>query len=364
MTTTSQPVTALPGRLGNPAGDLRSDPRADPRMVAALAPFGLDTAGEAPPVDAGSPRAAQLEFLAAAETGFEGLFAALGEGLPPVEGVTRSTETITAADGHEITLFISRPTTATGPLPGILHIHGGGMVILQAAGPAYVRLRDELAATGMVVVGVEYRNGAGVLGDHPFPAGLDDCTAALLWMHEHRAELGISSIVPTGESGGANLALATTLKAKRDGHLDLVAGTYAMVPYVSGLYAGSEDEKRARLPSMVENDEYFISCASLAVMAEVYDPGAANARNPLAWPYHAADDDLRGLPPHVISVCELDPLRDEGLAYYRKLLAAGVDATGRMVLGVVHAGDVIFRGAMPDVYAATVADVHRFASRF
>jgi acetyl esterase/lipase len=102
----------------------------------------------------------------------------------------------------------------------------------------------------------------------------------------------------------------------------------------------------------------------MGVMAEVYDPGAANARNPLAWPYFATDDDLRGLPPHVISVCELDPLRDEGLAYHRKLLAAGVDSTGRMVLGVVHAGDIIFRGALPDVYAATVEDVHRFASRF
>jgi acetyl esterase len=364
MTTTSQPVPALPGRLGNPAADLRADPRADPRMVAALAPFGLDTAGEAPPVDAGSPREAQLEYIAAAETGFEGLFAALTQDLPPVEGVTRSTETITAPGGHEITLFVSRPTGATGPLPGILHIHGGGMVILQAAGPAYVRVRDALAATGMVVVGVEYRNGGGALGTHPFPAGLDDCTTALQWMHEHRDELGISSIVLAGESGGANLALATTLKAKRDGHLDLVDGTYAMVPYVSGLYGRSDEDKLAELPSMVENEGYFLTCASMAVMAEVYDPGAANARNPLAWPHFATDDDLRGLPPHVISVCELDPLRDEGLAYYRKLLAAGVDTTGRTVLGVVHAGDIIFQGALPDVFAATVADVHRFASRF
>jgi acetyl esterase len=100
MTTTSQPTTPLPGRLGNPATDLRSDPRADPRMVATLAPFGLDTAAEAPPVDARSPREAQLAYLAEAETGFEGLFAALTEGLPPTEGVTRTTDTITAPGGH------------------------------------------------------------------------------------------------------------------------------------------------------------------------------------------------------------------------------------------------------------------------
>ena len=78
-------------------------------------------------------------------------------------------------DGNDITLYIHRPTGANGALPGLLHLHGGGMVILEAAGPSYVRWRDELAATGLVVVGVEFRNGAGKLGPYPFPAGLDDC---------------------------------------------------------------------------------------------------------------------------------------------------------------------------------------------
>ena len=55
-------------------------------------------------------------------------------------------------------------------------------------------------------------------------------------------------------------------------------------------------------------------------LAKIYDPSGANATNPLAWPYHATVEDLEGLPPHVVSVNELDPLRDEGLAYFRKLL--------------------------------------------
>jgi acetyl esterase/lipase len=363
MTTTSDAkVTSAPGRLGDPDRDLRSDPRSDPRMVAALAPFGLDTNGEAPPVTPQHPREEQLAFVAASEEGFEGLFAALFTGLPPLDGVTRTTEVIKGVDGNDIALYISRPTDASGPLPGVLHIHGGGMVILQGAGPAYVRIRDEIAALGTVVVGVEYRNGGGALGVHPFPAGLDDCTTALQWVHEHRADLGISSLTVAGESGGANLTLATTLRAKREGHLDLIDGVYAMVPYISGLYGRSEAERLAELPSLVENDGYFIACANTAVLAEVYDPGAANATDPLCWPYFATDEDLAGLPPHVISVCELDPLRDEGLAYHRKLLKAGVESTGRTVLGVCHAGDVIFRAAMPDVFAATIADVHRFAA--
>jgi acetyl esterase len=362
MTTTSQTVQ-LPGRLGNPALDLRSDPRSDPRMIAELAPFGLDTEGEPPPVNSRSPRAAQLEFLAGAETGFEAVFAALLAGLPPVEGVTSSTETIKGVDGHDIALYISRPTGSTGPLPCVLHVHGGGMVILQASSPEYVRLRAELAATGLVVVGVEYRNGAGVLGSHPFPAGLDDCTSALQWLHAHRNDLGVTSVVVAGESGGANLTLATTLRAKRDGHLNMIDGVYAMVPYISGIYARSEAERAAELPSLVENDGYFISSALMEIMVEVYDPGAANATSPLCWPFHATEADLTGLPPHTVTVCELDPLRDEGLAYHRKLLKADVDSTGRMILAACHAGDVIFRRAMPDLYAATVHDVQRFAAR-
>jgi acetyl esterase/lipase len=351
-----------PGRLGDHHLELRTDPRSDPRMVAALAPFGLDGAGAPPPVDRHSPRTAQLAYLAEAEVGFEAVFAALMQDLPPVEGVEHSTETFTGPGGTPITLFVSRPAGAPGPLPGVLHVHGGGMVILSAAGPAYVRIRDEIAATGVVVVGVEYRNGAGALGAHPFPAGLDDCTAALRWVHEHRARLGISTLTLVGESGGANLAVATALRAKQEGHLDLVDGVYAMVPYVSGLYGGTEAERQRALPSLVENDGYFISCALMDVMAAVYDPGARHATDPLAWPYHASVDEVAGLPPHVVSVCEVDPLRDEGIAYYETLRRAGVPAVLRIVPGTCHAGDLLFRAAMPEVFAATMADVHRFVS--
>ena len=214
----------LPGRLGDPERTLGTDPRADPRLVATLVALGLDGHTEPPPVSARSPRAEQLEFAAAAEAGFEMLFGALYEGLAPLEGVETETRTIAGVDGNEISLYVHRPATADGPLPGVFHIHGGGMVILEAAGAAYCRWRDELAATGMVVVGVEYRNGAGKHGVHPFPAGLDDCVTALRWVLDHRDELGLSAVVVSGESGGGNLALGTALRAKREGWIDRVAG--------------------------------------------------------------------------------------------------------------------------------------------
>jgi acetyl esterase/lipase len=98
-------------------------------------------------------------------------------------------------------------------------------------------------------------------------------------------------------------------------------------------------------------------------MGRLYDPLAAHSDEALCWPQRASDADLAGLPAHVISVNELDPLRDEGLSYQRRLLRNGVSAVGRMVAGTVHAGDVFFAAAMPDVYAATIRDVRGFAGQ-
>jgi acetyl esterase/lipase len=63
----------------------------------------------------------------------------------------------------------------------------------------------------------------------------------------------------------------------------------------------------------------------------------------------------------VISVNELDPMRDEGLDYYRRLVRAGVPAVGRIVAGTCHGGDMLFAGVMPDVFAASVRDLSGFA---
>ena len=347
---------ALPGRLGSPEMILRDEPRVDPRLVAALAPFELDGAAQPAPFGDDAPLEAKLAFCTAAEEGFEGLFVAMAADIPVVEGVESHTETIIGVDGNEIKLYVHRPSGGDGPLPGILHIHGGGMTILAGAGPIYVRWRDSLAATGMVVVGVEFRNAAGALGPHPFPAGLNDCASALQWMSDNKERLGVSKIIVSGESGGGNLTLATTLKAKQDGRLAQIAGVYAQCPYISNDYAN----KTSGLPSLFENDTYFLNCAMMGVLSSVYD--GVGSTNPLAWPYHATVADLEGLPPHVISVNELDPLRDEGLAYYRKLMAAGVCVVSRTVNGTTHGGDVMFQAALPDVCAATIRDIHRFAN--
>jgi acetyl esterase len=350
-------IPHLPGRLGNPDLTLADDPRADPRMVAVMLPVGLAERTPVQPVTVDTPLESLHEFNTMAEAGFDAVFSMFSADLPAVAGVERSIEVITGVDGNDITLYIHRPQHAEGSLPGLLHLHGGGMTILEASGSSYQRWRDHLAASGLVVCGVEFRNASGKLGPHPFPAGLNDCTSALQWFAEQRARLGVGKIVVSGESGGGNLTLATTLKAKRDGHLDVIDGVYAQCPYISNAYETPVPE----LTSLFENDGYFLSCEQMGVMALMYDPSRDSATNPLAWPYHVVTDDLVGMPPHVISVNELDPLRDEGLAYYRKLAAAGVPVVARTVNGTCHAGDCLFEAAMPDVYHATIRDIAGFA---
>ncbi len=347
----------LPGRLGDPAATLETDRRGDPRIIAALAIAGFDVA---PGVDLVGPDATYgecLAFCAAMEEVGAEAHPELLAAMPKLDSVKRATQVVKGVDDNDITLHIHEPTEREGAVPCIVHIHGGGMVLATAEDPTYLRWRDSLADAGMVVVGVEFRNGGGRLGNHPFPAGLNDCASAARWTCDNRSSLGVSSIVISGSSGGGNLSLATALKANREGWASEISGVYGMCPYISGVYANPP----AELLSLTENDGYMLSCELMGALVKVYDPTLERLKDPLAWPLNASPKDLRGLPPHVISVNELDPLRDEGLAYYRNLLAANVPAIGRTVHGTPHAGDLVFPDIVPDVYRDSVRSVAGFA---
>jgi acetyl esterase len=326
-------------------------------MVKVLAQFGMDGYPPASPVAVDSPLEERHARAAEEEQALTALFDFIGQGVPAVTGVTTTTTTITGDDGNDITLFVSRPTDAAEPLPAVVHLHGGGMAIASAADSGYMRMREYLAATGLVVVGVEFRNSSGKLGPYPYPAGLNDCAAAIRWVAANRDELGVTHLIVSGESGGGNLTLTVAHRAKREGWLGEIAGFYAQCPYISNRWLEQPDE----LPSMKECDGYWIDCAGLALMATLYDPTDSHSRDAACWAGVATDEDLSGLPPHVISVNELDPLRDEGLQYYRRLVLAGVPTVGRMVAGTCHGGDLLFANVMPEVFAASMRDVSGFA---
>ncbi len=346
----------LPGRLGDPAATLATDARTDPRLAAVFAESPTILPGMQPL----APDASYddcLAYCATLESATDEQNAVLAASLPAFEGISSSTETIEGRDGNAVTLYLDRPGTTDGPLPCIVHLHGGGMVMGSADDPTIARWRKSIAEMGLLVVGVEFRNGGGRLGNHPFPAGLDDCATAARWVHAQRARLGVSALVVAGESGGGNLSLATALKANREGWIDAVDGVYALCPYISGAYS----DPPAELPSLRENEGYGgMHCSMMAGLARVYDREGPARADPLAWPLRAGADDLAGLPPHVVSVNELDPLRDEGLAYYRMLTAAGVPAVGRTVHGTSHAADQMFE-VVPEVCAETVRSIVGFA---
>ena len=337
---------------------LKNDPRLSPKLAVALKQYGMDLEAPGPPVKIDDDLKVKLGFIAAAEPMYQALSTMVFSNLPLPTTVEESTEHIEGEQGNDLSLYISRPKEINGPLPAILHIHGGGMALLTAADPNYVHWRQSLAAKGLIVIGVEFRNIGGMQGNHPFPAGLNDCYAALKWVNDQRKALGISKIIVSGESGGGNLSLASALNAKKNKTLDMIDGVFAQCPYISNLYATPE---KSNLPSLIENDKYILNIEALNVMASMYDGHAS--KNPLAWPYHAEPSDLNGLPPHVIIVNELDPLRDEGIAYHEKLTQAGIHCSFRILKGTVHAAEGLFPAHLPQIHQEVQDHIKRFADQ-
>ena len=112
-------------------------------------------------------------------------------------------------------------------------------------------------------------------------------------------------------------------------------------------------------PSSIENNGILIDLHNNRG-AMAYGIEAFEARDPLAWPYFAGVADVEGLPATVISVNECDPLRDEGINFYRLLLQAGVPARCRQVMGTMH-GTEVFTIACPDISRDTARDLAAFA---
>jgi len=219
------------------------------------------------------------------------------------------------------------------------------------------KLSKIIAAHGVAVAMVDFRNAltpSSAPEVAPFPAGLNDCVSGLKWVHANADTLNIdaSRIIVAGESGGGNLTLATGLKLKQDGDLHLIKGLYALCPYIAGEWPLPQN------PSSVENNGILLDLHSNRG-AMAYGVEAFDARNPLAWPGFATADDVTGLPPTVINVNECDPLRDEGINFYRLLIANGVSARCRQMMGTMHATEV-FPVVCPEISRDTARDIAGF----
>jgi acetyl esterase len=336
---------------------MNDDPRIDPRIkqvMGAMPPLPLTDVDNRQQLldEAGAPAAvARLRQM-------EAMFELVdNEKVAPSAGLEIATHDFRSEpDGNLIKLQFIRPATAE-TLPCVYYIHGGGMQSMSCFLGLYRAWGKIIAAQGVAVAMVDFRNcltPSSAPEVAPFPAGLNDCVSGLKWLASQAGALNIDPghIIVSGESGGGNLTLATGLKLKQDGDLGLIRGLYALCPYIAGAWP------QDRYPSSIENNGLLLDLhhnrGAMAYGIEEFNRG-----NPLAWPSFATEDDVRGLPPTVISVNECDPLRDEGIEFYRLLLRAGVPARGRQVMGTIH-GTEIFAVACPDISRETAASIAQF----
>lgn len=333
---------------------LQSDPRIDPRIKEVFGDFqqpaATDVSSREEVLTAiNSPEAQEVLAVEAAL-----YHSTATEESAPSNGIVFETRTfVSEPDGNTVKVQIVRPE-GDAVLPCVYYTHGGGMAYLSAFDAQYQAWGRVMAAQGVAVIMVDFRNcmlASSAPDVLPYPAGLNDCVAGLKWTHAHAEELRIDAgkMIIAGDSGGGNLALATAMKLKRDGNIGLIRGIYALCPFIAGQYPHPD------YPSTVDNDGIFISLHNNRVLW-AYGMEAFERRDPLAWPSFAKEEDLQGLPLTVISVNECDPLVDEGIGFFRKLLAAGVPARCRQIMGTVHATEV-FTACAPDISANTANDI-------
>jgi acetyl esterase/lipase len=279
------------------------------------------------------------------------------------EGLATHTKEFTSSpDGNNIKIQYIRPDTDE-KLPCVYYIHGGGMMVSSCFDELYAAWGRCMSRQGVAVAMVDFRNAMWASSAPeiaPFPAGLNDCVSGLKWIHANAEELNIDNeqIIIAGESGGGNLTIATGLKLKQDGDIGLIKGLYALYPYIAGHWPLPEN------PSSEENEGILLSLHTEQEFSQgalIYGIDAYKNKDPLAWPSFATADDVKGLPKTYIIVNECDPLRDEGVNFYRLLREADVDAQCRQVMGSVH-GTEIFLGCI-EISDETAMSIANFCKR-
>jgi acetyl esterase/lipase len=338
---------------------ITQDPRIDPRIKAIFGGIELPTAlGDVPDREVLLKEASSEEAIAR-QAMFKGFMDLVdSEDVAPSAGLETAEHRITSQpDGNEVNLRLIRPVGHETPAC-VYYIHGGGMAALSCYDGNYKAWGRIIAAQGVAVAMIDFRNcisPSSVPEVAPYPAGLNDCVSGLEWVAANAGSVGIdrSRIVVAGESGGGNLTLATGLRLKKEGKLDLIKGLFALCPYIAGSWP------RPDLPSSTENNGILLDLhnnrGAVGYGIEEFEHG-----NPLAWPLFATSEDVTGLVPTVISVNECDPLCDEGIEFYRLLLRSGVPARCRQVMGTIH-GTEVFPIACPDISRDTAIAIASFA---
>lgn len=233
--------------------------------------------------------------------------------------------------GGAIPLRIYTPRDAVGGFPVFVWLHGGGHVIGSL--DSYDAVCRQLALQAdCVVVSVDYR----LAPEHKFPAGVEDAFKALTWVGRHAGALGADPqrIAVGGDSAGANLAAVCAILARDTGFPRLL---FELLIYPRT--AADEDS-----PSHREfEDGYLLTRRTILWFHDLYRASDEDRRDFRYAPLICRD--LSRLPPALIIVAEFDPLKDEGLAYARRLREAGNEVEAVTYAGMVH-GFISMGGAV------------------
>ena len=210
----------------------------------------------------------------------------------------------------------------------ILYLHGGGYVIGSINTHRAMIARIARASNARALA-IDYR----LAPEHPFPAAVDDATAAYKWLLAEGYEPG--KIVIAGDSAGGGLTLAA-LVALRDSRVPMPAGAVPISPWTDLEGTGESVRSRAAKDPMVTQ-------ANLAESAKQYY-GAHDPKNPLVSPLHA---NFRGLPPMLIHVGDAEILLDDATRVAERAKLAGVDVELEVWDDMIHVWHV-FAKLLPE----------------
>jgi acetyl esterase len=245
------------------------------------------------------------------------------------------------AEVGEVRVRVVKPVGASGLLPTVLYVHGGGWVLGNAG--THDRLVRELAVgANAAVVFVEYDRSP----EARYPVAIEQAYATARWITQHGLEEGLDAtrLAVAGDSVGGNMTAALTLLAKQRGDVTFV---HQSMYYPVTDAAQDTDSYREFAAGP------FLTAKGMAWFWDAYLPDQDKRAEITASPLRASLDELAGLPEAFVIVDENDVLRDEGEAYARKLTQAGVRTTCVRYNGILH--DFMMLNPLRETAAATAA---------
>ncbi len=235
---------------------------------------------------------------------------------------------------NKLRLCVYTPKEPRENVPGLLWIHGGGYAI-GAPEQDEGFIIDFIAESGCVVVAPDYR----LSTEAPYPAALNDCYTALLWLKEHATEYHIreDQLMVGGDSAGGGLTAALCIYARDKKEV--------AVAYQMPLYPMLDD--RMITESSQDNDAPVWNTKSNENGWKLYLGNLYGTNDVPAYAAPARLTDFTGLPPAFTFVGSIEPFRDEAITYMENLKVAGIPAEYQVFDGCFHAFDLMGAHSAP-----------------